>query len=130
MERYNINAPSNSQYEEAADGEWVSYEDANAWWNEMKELPRVQDVAEIHDLKQRLATARLHVQALLNERAKDTHVSRAAAAFLANQPAAPSTDLDEVAFELIELARARNCVLTSYVLQRSDWSETLAGELS
>lgn len=59
MKRYNIDAPSSSQYEEHPEGEWVRYEDANAWWNEVKDLPRLADVIEIADLKKELEPLRL-----------------------------------------------------------------------
>lgn len=40
------------------EGEWVRYDDANAWWQEVKELPRVQDVARIYELEQEVERRR------------------------------------------------------------------------
>ena len=53
MKRYELvsDCAFNEAELETPDGRWVKYEDADAWWQQMKELPRVQDVAEIAQLK-------------------------------------------------------------------------------
>lgn len=50
MKRYHLD-PLLDSMDEDPEGEWVRYDDANAWWNEVKELPRLQDVATIHQLR-------------------------------------------------------------------------------
>lgn len=50
-------------------------------------------------------------------------------AHLSDHLAARSTDLEDVAFELVELARAHDCVLERYTLCRVGGSGTLTGEL-
>lgn len=64
MKRYRINKVLQEQFPTLAvppedeNGEWVWYDDANAWWNEMKELPRVQDVSRIYELEQEVERLR------------------------------------------------------------------------
>lgn len=58
MKRYDLDTLLDHM-EEHPKGEWVRYDDANAWWQEMKELPRVEDVIKIAELEKELEPLRL-----------------------------------------------------------------------
>lgn len=57
MKRYAFDTTRGEMFE-IPSGAYVRYEDANAWWNEMKLLPRVQDVARIYELEQEVERLR------------------------------------------------------------------------
>lgn len=128
MKRYNIDAPSSDQYEEAADGEWVKYADVIAELkdiaersdDELKALQLAQAIIGAHNVNvARLATATALVKRWMSTLEPDKTVGGhkadlliASRAFLANQPAAPArTEAERVTFTTVQGQTLSSCTM-------------------